>query len=393
MRDPVEKFLKERGVTAPPPDRPLETYPKYWERTVRWQAAAARAPEIVKAHGAGPALELLNLAIGAPAFFTDRRFIPQLGRQGEYGFVLLPGGCEWALKKDQGGQCTFCEFQEVVDYIAGDLAFSHDEFLSIFRAGYAGMGDADIMNVFTAGSFLNPGEIPMESQAAMASLVADSPTTSILRVESRVQFIVEETVAPLASILAAKGKTLDIAIGFETLDDELRNKALRKGMGRKQFEQAVATAKRLGARVSAYVILMPVALTEGFAIQECIDSIRYAFQAGCDEVLLQARYSHYEDTKCPWLWSILKVLNETAALGPVMLGRWETELPEPKVWPKNCGTCDAEVMKAIVAWRDGLQPSTIEESVLPQCGCRKDWELEAAKTAPPPKRGSLPTVP
>jgi radical SAM enzyme (TIGR01210 family) len=210
-------------------------------------------------------------------------------------------------------------------------------------------------------------------------------------VESRVQYIVDETVAPLASILASKGKMLDIAIGFETKDDDLRNKALRKGMGRKQFEQAVRTSKRLGARVSAYVILMPVPLTEGFAIQECVDSIRYAFEAGCDEVLLQARYSHYEDQKCPWLWSILKVLNETASLGPVMLGRWETELPEPTVWPKNCGACDAEVMKAIVAWRDGLQPSTIAPEVLPTCECLATWAAQAAD-ATPPKRG-LPTLP
>ncbi|HTK60143.1 MAG TPA: hypothetical protein VL283_02975, partial [Candidatus Baltobacteraceae bacterium] len=210
--DRISKFLEERGVIAPPPDRPIETYAKYWERTRRWLSAAAEAPGIVKTHGPA-AFDILNLAIGAPAFFTDRRYLPQLGRQAEYGFILLPGGCEWALKKDKGGQCTFCEFQEVVDYIAGDLPFSHDEFMAIFSAGYAGMGDADILNVFTAGSFLNPGEIPMESQAAMASLVADSPKTSILRVESRVQYIVEETVAPLASILAAKGKTLDIAIG------------------------------------------------------------------------------------------------------------------------------------------------------------------------------------
>jgi radical SAM enzyme (TIGR01210 family) len=391
--DRIKKFLTERGVTAPPPDRPVETYAKYWERTVRWLAAAAQASDIVKDHGQAAALDILNQAIGQPAFFTDRRYLPQLKRQAEYGFILLPGGCEWALKKDQGGQCTFCEFQEVVDFLAGDLPFSHEEFLAIFQAGYAGMADADILNVFTAGSFLNPGEMPLGSQAAMATLVAASLKTSVLRVESRVQYIVDETVAPLTAILAPAGKTLDIAIGFETKDDDLRNKALRKGMGRRQFEHAVAIAKQNGARVSAYVILMPVALDEGYAIQECIDSIRYAFEAGCDEVLLQARYSHYPDAKCPWLWSILKVLNETASLGPVMLGRWETELPEPKVWPKNCDACTPEVMKAIVGWRDALDPSTIAEAVLPTCGCRAEWEKEAAKTDPPPRRVTLPTAP
>lgn len=390
MPNPLEKFLRERGVVASPPNRALITYQKYWERTTRWLAAAAQAEQIVKEHGAEAALEILNFAIGAPAFSTDHRFIPQLEREGKYGFILLPGGCEWALKKDAGGRCEFCEFQEVVDFLAGDLPFSHDEFMAIFQTGHAALGSSDILNVFTAGSFLNPGEIPMESQALMALHFARSPMASILRVESRVQYIVEETVAPLVRILESQGKTLDVAIGFETLDDHLRNKVLRKGMSRKQFEKAVRTAKQLGARVSAYVILMPVDMAEGYAVQECIESIRYAFAAGVDEVLLQARYSHYENAKCPWLWSIVKVLRETASLGPVMLGKWEAELPEPKVWPKNCDNCTPSVMNSLKSWRESLFPATLAEDLLPQCDCWTDWR-RAMLNITPPQRG-LPTV-
>ena len=170
-------------------------------------------------------------------FFTDVRYVPQLGRLGTCSFILLPGGCQWALEK--GGQCSFCEFQVAVDEVVGELAVSHDEFLAIFRTGFATTTDADMVNVFTAGSYLNPGEIPLESQAAMARAVAEAERPSILRVESRVQFIVEETVGPLVGILAPKGKTLDIAIGFETQDDRLRNKELRKGMSREGFKQIV----------------------------------------------------------------------------------------------------------------------------------------------------------
>ena len=393
MSTVIEKFLHDRGVLAAPPDRPLVTYPKYWERTVRWLAAAQSAPDLVRDFGPEQARDLLNLAIGAPAFFTDGRLIPQAGRHGLYGFVILPGGCEWALKRDRGGQCAFCEFQEMVDAIAGDLPFSHDEFMAIFRAGQASMADADIMNVFTAGSFLNPGEIPMETQAAIARAVADAPKTAILRVESRVQYMVEETLRPLAEIMAGSGKTLDVAIGFETQDDELRNKALRKGMSRGGFVRAVETAKRLGVRVSAYVMLMPLEMEEGFAIKECEDSIRFAFETGADEVLLQARYSHYPEIRCPKLWSIAKVLRETAHLGPVMLGKWEGELPPPVVWPRNCEACTPQVMQALERWRDGLDPSTLADDQLPACGCKTEWEVEASKTDHPSKRGSLPILP
>lgn len=393
MSTVIEKFLTERGVLAAPPDRPLESYAKYWERTVRWLAAGEKAEALVRTHGAAAARDMLNLAIGQPAFFTDDRYVPQHRRQGSYGFILLPGGCEWALKKEYGGQCAFCEFQEIVDFVAGDLPFSHEEFMAIFRAGFATMSDADMLNVFTAGSFLNPGEIPMESQAAMARAVAAAGRTSILRVESRVQFMVEETIRPLVEILAPNGKTLDVAIGFETQDEWLRNKTLRKGMSRGGFIRGVQTAKALGARVSAYVILMPIGMEEGYAIKECVDSIKFAFETGVDEVLLQARYSHYPEVKCPKLWSIAQVLRETASLGPVMLGKWETELPEPKVWPQNCPACTPQVMQALVRWRDGLQPTELAEDRLPECACHKDWEVEAAKMDPPPERPRLPVIP
>jgi radical SAM enzyme (TIGR01210 family) len=395
----IAKFLHDRGVAAPPPDRPIETYAKFWERTVRWLAAAEYAPMLVQEHGAEKAREILHLALGQPAYWTDRRLVPQLGREGRYGFILLPGGCRWALEKDKGGQCAFCEFQEIVDAVAGDLPFSPAEFMALFDAGYATMTDSDMLNVFTAGSFLNPGEIPQEAQVEMAYAVARSTHTSILRVESRVQYMTKETIGPLASLLNAFGKTLDIAIGFETQDDYLRNKLLRKGMGRAGFTQAIKTAKALGARVSVYVMLMPldIDMAEGYAVRECIESIRFAFACGADEVLLQARYSHYDHVKCPKLWSILEVLRETAHLGPVMLGKWEAELPEPKVWPVNCESCTPSVMAVLGRWREGLDPAVLDDDALPTCGCKADWQQLLADTAPPAEvltgKNRLPVVP
>jgi radical SAM enzyme (TIGR01210 family) len=208
--------------------------------------------------------------------------------------------------------------------------------------------------------------------------------------------MVPETIEPLVRILKSVGKTLDIAIGFETQDDYLRNKVLRKGMGRAGFADGVRAAKNAGARVSVYVMLMPCDMTEGFALKECEESVRVAFQAGADEVLVQARYSHHDHVKCPTLWTITELLSRVAQLGPVMLGRWETELPTPVVWPKNCPSCTPAVMDAIVQYRNTLSPQCIAPENLPDCECRKDWE-EAIKDVSPPQKVDdtkrhLPTV-
>ena len=90
---------------------------------------------------------------------------------------------------------------------------------------------------------------------------------------------------------------------------------------------------------------------------------------------------------------IVKVLRETSSFGPVMLGKWETELPTPVVWPKNCEICTPSMMAALDHWRDRLDPAELADDRLPDCACRKDWEQEAAKTAPPCKRGLLPVLP
>ncbi len=378
MPNLTDKFLLHRGVRAAPlkPGERLDGHEKHWSRTVRWKAAAERAIDLVRTHGEQASLEFLNLAVGLPLFSRDIRHIPQLGRAGGYGFILLPGGCNWALQ--EGGGCTFCEFQKAVDEVVGSLAIRHSEFIDLFQTGFAAMQDADIVNVFTAGSFLNPGEIPPETQLAIAQAVAAS-SVSILRVESRVQYMRPEFIEPLVAALGP-GQTLDIAIGFETLNDHIRNVVLNKGMGRTGFMHAVKIAKAAGARVSAYVMLMPTEeIPEGEAIRECCASIRFAFETGVDEVLLQARYSERGGVPCPQLWSILHVLNETAAFGPVMLGKWENELPPPQSWPRNCPKCTPAAMKLLGAWRMGLDPKTIGEDLWPACACRSPWAAEIAR--------------
>jgi archaeosine synthase beta-subunit len=209
--------------------------------------------------------------------------------------------------------------------------------------------------------------------------VAIAPKTQILGIESRVQFIRPETIAVYQDILATRGKTLEVMIGFETQDDALRNgPLLNKGMKRTSFEKAVAAVHQRGARLAAYSMLMPVAMTERAAIDECLKTHRYlAVESTCDEIMMQARYSHHPDVQCPKLWSILQVLWESASLGvPVTLGDWRGELPEPKVWPKNCGRCDDQVMRRLDAWRRTLDPKTVDPATWPECDCRKDWERE-----------------
>lgn len=392
----------KRGVRAPEPERPAPFFGEFWSRRLV-NAAADRlvVPALRLVRGAEGARAALNAIAGEQLCFLDERLIPQLGTVGTYGFAILPGGCAWALEEHEG--CTFCPFQRAVDRYVGGLPLDTAEFLHLFGASFQTIRDrVTMLNVFTAGSFFNEGELPGAVQTGIARAVAQQDNIRILRVESRLEYITEERVAPVLAALG--GKTLDVVIGFETQDDELR-RLLKKGMSKRGLAEKVALLKRLGARVSIYLMIKPhPAAPEGWAIEEAKASIRHAFSIGADEVQLQATYivdADPDGTKGdknlmyrwhkelgfqpPSLWSIAEILRDTAPLGPVMLGAWETEIPPPVRSPsdRNCEVCRGPLLERIAQWRKTLAPALFASESLPRCACRAAWETETADRVRP----------
>lgn len=392
----------KRGVRAAEPDKPAAFFGEFWgRRLVNLAADQVVVPLARVLRGNEGARQLLNGLAGEQLCFHEDRLIPQLGTVGTYGFVILPGGCAWAL--EEHGGCTFCPFQKAVDRYVGNLPLSAAEFLHLFGASFQTIRDrVTMLNVFTAGSFFNPGELPAAVQTGIAGAVARQDNIRILRVESRLEHLTEERVAPVVAALG--GKTLDVVIGFETQDDELR-RLLKKGMSKRGLAEKVGLLKRLGARVSIYLMVKPhPAASEGWAIEEAKASIRYAFAIGADEVQLQATYIVNADPdgtkgdknmmyqwhanlgfEPPSLWSIAEVLHETAGAGPVMLGAWETETPPPVRTPsdRNCDVCRGPLLERIAQWRTTLDPALFAPEALPACGCRSAWEQETADRSRP----------
>ncbi|MBU0646522.1 hypothetical protein KJ611_03580 [Patescibacteria group bacterium] len=374
-----------RGVRANVPNKPRIFHRKFWNRELPTHLMSLLGSLSRNLLAAEKARRLLNQMAGEIVYFTDTRYIPQLSRVGTHGFMYLPGGCAWALNKHHG--CSFCPFQQAVDEYVGDLPIGEQEFLSIFQAGFATMRESvDIINIFTAGSFLNPGEIPQDAQLEMIRRVGEQSQAQTVRIESRLPYITPELVGPLVDNLATNRKTLDIAIGFETENDHVRNKLMHKGIGKRSFEKSVRLVKDLGGRVSVYLMLKPhLVMGEGYALDQCIESISYVFGAGVDEVLLQALYispgtpqmvawNRENGFRPPWLWTIIEVLKQTAHLGPVMLGRWDDEIPRPIDWPRNCGHCDHRLLSQITAWRQTLNPGVFGNGYTITCDCQTDWE-------------------
>jgi radical SAM enzyme (TIGR01210 family) len=156
---------------------------------------------------------------------------------------------------------------------------------------------------------------------------------------------------------------------LESSDDEIRNNCLRKGLSKDTFEQAVRLCHQFDFKVFAYVYLKPHCLNEEDAIKDAINTIKYCFKVGVNEVSLSCAFVQantlleklYQEGEFipPKLWSIIKVIQATAKLCPVRIGHFDDE-PPPIAIPHNyrhgneqavCPLCNDKVMKAIEKYR------------------------------------------
>ncbi len=318
---------------------------------------------------------------------VDDFFDPQKKKMTKRWILLLPALslCHWYLKC---GGCTMCgfngptsgkqKFAWITKYFGG-LALH-----LLYWLGYWGIKNQnpENMTIYNGGNFLNSGfnpikakaEIPLSLQKTICRHVGQHPTIKKVFVESRPDFIKDETIAPLIKLL--NGKTLQIGIGLESADETVRNSILNKGMSRLQFEQAIQTIRENGAQSLAYVFLKPMQLSENEAIEDAIKTIQYCFRVGVSEIALSCAFIQegtvmhdlYQQGKYqpPNLWSILKVIKATAHLGPIRIGGFEDD-PPPIAIPKSCPSCNDRIIKAIEQYRQSHDLSLFDDLT---CHCQ-----------------------
>lgn len=292
--------------------------------------------------------------------------------------LALPGaGCAWY--KDTGG-CTMCGFNtSTYAYTFGGKLLPAFAFNTLVKLGWksAKKYQPEILAVFNGGSFFNEKEIPSATQQEVFKFVAESACIKTLFVESRCEFITEEQILLAKKILG--DKELKIGIGFESQDDFVRNKIIKKGLSKALFEKTMRTINASGAKSHAYVFLKPSGLSEHQAISETIKTIRYCFEVGVSEVNISCAFVQKNtplhklylngDFRPPWLWSIIKVLRATHHLGCVNVGGFNDE-PPPVAKPFNCPQCSHTVELVIDDYRRHRNISIFDGL---SCDCKIEW--------------------
>ncbi|MBP9748832.1 hypothetical protein KBD18_01375 [Patescibacteria group bacterium] len=327
---------------------------------------------------------------GGPLHSSRDEWSHESGRLIRTAIILTPGGCYWDRGDEHPG-CTYCAFRTPIQDATGGQPFLGVDHIEMVRTGLALVADkADKACIFTGGSFA-PRDISEDGLCGMIDLIAQHPTVQHLMVESRPELLTKAFIRQCIEQL--RGKQLEVAIGFETQDDTIRNgrdtEGLNKGMHRDRFEECVRMLRAVDAIPSVYVMLKPWhRMTEAGAVTECIATIEYVFRTGAKKVLLQATFPQDNSLPLATAWragtwtpptfaSIAQVLTKTAHLGPVMLGRFD-DVPPPIAIPSGCEMCTAPMTELFEQYRRTLDRGVLTEG--PDCHCPNEWKQTHGST-------------
>jgi len=293
--------------------------------------------------------------------------------------ILNTGGCRWA----RAGGCTMCGY--VAESVDGG-SVTHEELSTQIEACLEHEADnadapAELIKIYTSGSFLDEREVPAETRKAVAETFADRER---IVVESLPDFVDRGKLAAFTD----RGLDVDVAVGLETATDRVRHDAVNKYFDFADFEDACAEARAADAGVKAYLLMKPPFLAEPDAVEDMERSIRRCSAVdGCHTVSMNPcnvqRHTMVEELyhdggyRPPWLWSVAEVLESTAGTDTLVVS--DPVGHGSDRGPHNCGECDDLVQRAIKDFNLRQDPAVFEEV---SCGCEKTWTYVMREETP-----------
>ncbi|RRJ33482.1 archaeosine biosynthesis radical SAM protein RaSEA [Halocatena pleomorpha] len=282
--------------------------------------------------------------------------------------ILNTGGCRWA----RAGGCTMCGY--VAESVDGGTV-PHAALVDQIEACLEHEREhadtpADLIKIYTSGSFLDEREIPAKTRRAIASTFADRER---IVVESLPDFVDREKLQDFTEV----GLDVDVAVGLETATDRVRHDCVNKYFDFEDFERASETASAVGAGIKAYLLMKPPFLSESEAITDMKRSIRrcaeHAHTVSMNPTNVQ-RHTMVEELyhdggyRPPWLWSVTDVLRETADVDAIVVS--DPVGHGSDRGPHNCGECDDRVQTAIKDFDLRQDPSVFDQV---SCDCKITW--------------------
>ncbi|MGF1508371.1 MAG: TIR domain-containing protein [Myxococcota bacterium] len=319
-------------------------------------------------NGARP-IDLVKKPRNEPAFADRTSVVTTAGmRRSRYMAVLRTIGCTW----DRGNTgCTMCDFKR---HALPDIGV--EELTQQLQRVLADMGAEDThLDLLTLGSFLHNLEVPVAFRRQAAHLIREKGTIKSVLIESRSEYVRAEELRSLKSELGPD-ILLELGLGVETKNTELRNKILKKGLSDQGVAHVMKACAAADIGFVAYLLVKPQGIrSDEEAIADAVESAqwivgeakkhgtkaRIAFEPVfiTKDTVLEREYLAGRYTLLN-LWAVVEVAKRTASLGvPIFIGMSDEGLSDHRT-PGGCGAYDEDVKAAIQAFNKTNDPTEFD---------------------------------
>lgn len=276
--------------------------------------------------------------------------------------ILRTRGCSWARKKG----CSMCGyFNDCNPEVTGE-----DLVTQMTKALERASGHR-ILKIFTSGSFLDDGEVPPDTRDDLLGAASDSFEQVIF--ETRPEYVTRESVEDCISRFGE----IQVALGLESANDVVLKHSINKGFLFEDYQKAAGTIKETRASLKTYLLIKPPFLTERESIRDSVESAR-RIKDTTDVIsfnpvniqmgTLVERLWRRDEYRPPWLWSVVKILEECKDMGPRVVS-FPTGGGKRR-GAHNCYQCDMDVLEEIEAFSLGSDDG-FEET---RCTCSDTWQ-------------------
>lgn len=286
---------------------------------------------------------------------------------------LRSKGCEWS-QTDFGG-CFMCGHFHGT---SKGLAFEKGIFVEQIRAILKEVEilDFPVVCIYNAGSLLNHDEVPEEELLTIFQIIGSFPHIRKIIIETRPEYVDLEYITLLKKAL--NNCILEIGIGLESADDNIRDLVINKGFDFKEYLKAIKILKQCNVKILTYLTVKHLFQTNIESIEDTMNSIKL-LEGLTDAISLEPlsiqkgtlvdlfyKIGKYQPPKG---WLIIDIINKIKCLKSqieIRIGGFEF-YPAPYHVINNCSNCTTLLYEYINLYNSGIDT---EKVLSLNCDCK-----------------------
>ena len=244
----------------------------------------------------------------------------------------------------------------------------------------------EVVRLFHAGNFIIEEEVPLETQKAMIRFICQHPEVRQIEIESKPEYVTPQRLDLLCELIPPQ-VTLQVNMGVEIYDPEIRLGVLHKGYSDEDLERAITILAERNIARYAYVIIQPPGVSPVEAIPKTVETVKWLTKLDPEiEISLISFYLEKGTTANklvrqkiatpitpPTVKVVVQAILASIAAHPkkkINFGGFEDEIKALAI-AHGCIICMQPMMDAANAYKYHCDGAKLAEAVaqIPSCSC------------------------